>query len=55
MHLLKTENPRRPGTGRFARFDSYKEGMTVEEWLRLGIGTAQQLRWGTRNMTVSWS
>lgn len=45
MHILITPNPRRAGTGRHARYESYKEGMTVEEWIKLGVGTPQELKW----------
>lgn len=44
IKVLAKENPRRPGTGRFNRFNKYRTGMTVGEVLKKIGGNRSGLR-----------
>ena len=40
IHLLKRDNPKRPGTAAHERYALYREGMTVAEFLKAGGSSA---------------
>jgi hypothetical protein len=44
IRILVAENPKKPGSKAYARFQLYKEGMTVAAFLRSG-GTRSDLHW----------
>jgi hypothetical protein len=45
IHLLAQANPRKPGTKVWTSFNLYKEGMTVEEYLKLEGAGKNHLLW----------
>jgi hypothetical protein len=52
IKILVDENPKRPGSKGAARFDQYRNGMTVAAALEAGI-TAKDLVWDVDHKFVS--
>ncbi len=50
--LLAKKNPKRPGSKSHKRFDLYRDGMSVQEFLRAG-GTREDLRWDRERGYIS--
>ena len=44
IKIVSTENPRKEGTHGHANFEKYRDGMTVAEFRKIGLGM-NHLRW----------
>jgi hypothetical protein len=51
IKLLVKENPKRPGTASHKRFQLYRPGQTVAEFLAAG-GTRADLRWDQKHKFI---
>ncbi len=51
IRILVAANPKKPGSKAWHRFNLYKDGMTVNEFLRAG-GTRSDLHYDTRNKFI---
>ncbi len=48
IKLLANDNPKREGTKAHARFELYRDGMTVAEFLQAG-GSPTDIRWDVKH------
>jgi hypothetical protein len=52
VRLIATDNPKRPGSASHARFALYRDGMSVQEFCRLG-GTRADVKWDAERGYIS--
>lgn len=52
IHVQVTENPKRDGSSAHARYELYREGMTIDAYLKAG-GHLADIRWDTSKNFIS--